>query len=69
MTAGPAEVPGGVNAHAARAHLVDYVASLRRDAELLARDGNTDLAAAHHRIAEDLSALLRRWDIAHGPHS
>jgi hypothetical protein len=47
-----------LDSHAARAALVDYIATLRRYDDIPA------VEIARGQIADDLSAILRRWDIA-----
>lgn len=56
------EVGGPLDAHAARAALVDYIADCRRTVDLPATDSTT--AAALAQVAIDLTNLVRRWDIA-----
>lgn len=54
---------GPLDDHAARAKLVDLVASLRADADQAADAGVTDYAAGLNTAARRVAAVLRRWDI------
>lgn len=56
--------PGALTAHEVRAALVDYLAQCSRDAEHSVRLGQHERAHAYRDVVDDLSALLRRWDIA-----
>lgn len=56
------EVGGPLDAHAARAALVDYIADCRRAVDLPATDHATATALA--QVVTDLTNLVRRWDIA-----
>ncbi|MFD5089402.1 hypothetical protein ACFWMR_02285 [Amycolatopsis thailandensis] len=56
--------PGALTAHEARAALVDYLAQCIRDAEHYEQHGEPERAQAYRDVVDDLSALLRRWDIA-----
>jgi hypothetical protein len=60
----PADVLQRITAHAARAALVDYVAQCTRDAEHAARAEAYERAATYEVVVDDLTNLLRRWDIA-----
>jgi len=50
---------GALDAHAARAELVDYIARLKTEAP----DHHPDIAYELDHVADELSAILRRWDI------
>jgi hypothetical protein len=57
------ELAWPLDAHAARAELVQLCAQLRDDADTHAAHGNTDLAVGINHTRQHLEAILRRWDI------
>lgn len=58
-----------VDAHSARAWLVDYVAACHRDADAAYLEHDRARGDSLVRVADDLSSLLRRWDVTHDGHT
>jgi hypothetical protein len=49
--------------HAARAELVDIIANLNTFADLIADNGQTDMAVGIRHATDHVAEILRRWDI------
>jgi hypothetical protein len=58
-----------LNAHDARAWLVYYVADCERDADHPDTADRAADPATLRQVVADLSAMLRRWDIANDGHT
>ncbi len=52
-----------ITAHDARAWLVYYIASCHRYSIAFSAAGHTAAGAVLHQVAEDLSTMLRAWDV------